>query len=80
MFAPEDAIVVAYGSFGIDSRVASVGVEAIITNDLKLATHFSMRSAEIAYRFHEMIAQLPAPYSMLMLPNVVTTVSILADA
>jgi hypothetical protein len=35
-FAPEDAIVVAYGSFGIDLRLSSIGVEAIVTNDLKL--------------------------------------------
>jgi len=60
MFAPEDAIVVAYGSFGIDERLPSIGVEAIVTNDLKLATHFHTLQAEIARRFHDMITQLPA--------------------
>src|SRR5882724_10042217 len=72
-FAPEDAIVVAYGSFGIDGRILSIEVETIVTNDLKLATHFHARYAEIVHRFHDMIAQLPAPYAALTLPAVVTT-------
>jgi hypothetical protein len=79
MFAPEDAIIVAYGSFGIDARLPSVGVEAIVTNDVRLATHFHTRQAEIARRFQDMIAQLPAPYAALTLPTVVTTASILAQ-
>jgi hypothetical protein len=78
-FAPEDAIVVSYGSFGIDLRVPSIGVEAIVTNDVKLATHFHAHTAEITYRFHAMIAQLPAPYAAVTLPAVVTTASILAQ-
>jgi len=79
-FAPEDAIVVAYGSFGIDLRFSSIGVEVIITNDLRLATHFHAHQGEIAHRFHDMIAQLPAPYAMLTLPAVMTAASILARA
>ena len=77
MFAPEDAIVLAYGSFGVDLRVLRLGVEVIVTNDLKLATHFATNEAEIARRFHEMIAQLPAPYTTLTLPEVVTTTRLL---
>jgi hypothetical protein len=72
-FAPEDAMVVAYGSFGIDGRVPSIGVEAIVTNDLKLVRHFHAHHVEIVHRFHDMIAQLPAPYTALTLPGVVTT-------
>jgi hypothetical protein len=79
-FAPEDAIVVAYGSFGIDLRGLSIGVEAIVTTDLKLATHFHAQQTEITRRFQDMIAQLPAPYAALTLPTVVTTASILAQA
>jgi hypothetical protein len=78
-FAPEDAIVAAYGSFGIDARGPSVGVEAIVTNDVRLATNFHTHQAEIACRFYDMIAQLPAPYAALTLPTVVTTSSILAQ-
>jgi hypothetical protein len=79
-FAPEDAIVVAYGSFRIDLRVPSIVVETIVTNDVKLATYFHAHLAEIAHRFREMIAQLPAPYTTVTLPAVVTTASILARA
>ncbi len=79
-FAPEDAIVVAYGSFGIDGRIPSIGVEAIVTNDLKLATHFHARYTEIVNRFRDMIAQLPEPSAALTLPAVVTTASLLAHA
>ena len=79
-FAPEDAIVVAYGSFGFDLRIPSVGVEAIVTTDQRLATHFHARHAEIAHRFRDMIVQLPAPYAALTLLAVMTTASILAPA
>ena len=77
MFSPEDAIVVAYGSFGIDVNVAQVGVQTLVTNDLRLARHFQAHQAEIARRFGEMKAQLPEPYVILTLPDVVTTTSIL---
>jgi hypothetical protein len=79
-FSPEDAIVLACGSFGIDVRRASVGVEIIVTNDLKLAAHFGARYAEIEHRFREMIVHLAGPYTRLTLPKVVTTASILADS
>ena len=79
-FTPEDAIVMAYGSFGIDGRLPSIGVEAIVTTDLKLAAHFHAHQAEIAHRFHDMIAQLPTPYTALTLPVVVTTARLLAQA
>lgn len=64
-FSPEDAIVVAYGSFGMDVSLLRLGVEVIVTNDLRLAAHFRDRYAEIAHRFSEMITQLPAPYTTL---------------
>jgi hypothetical protein len=48
-------------------------------NDVRLATHFHLHRAEIAHRFHDMIAQLPAPYAALTLPTIVTTASILAQ-
>ena len=79
-FAPEDAIVVAYGSFGLDLRIPSIGVEAIVTTNQKLATHFHARHAEIAHRFRGMIVQLPAPLAAVTLPAVITTAGILAHA
>ena len=79
-FAPEDAIVLAYGSFGIDTSIPSIGVETIVTNDLRLAAHFSARYAEIDHRFREMTSQLAGPYLTLSLPKVTTTGRILADS
>ena len=79
-FSPEDAIVLAYGSFGLDMHGPSLGVEVIVTNDLRLASHFRMRYVEIAHRFHEMIAQLSGPYTLVALPEVVTTAHILAGS
>jgi hypothetical protein len=79
-FAPEDAIVVAYDSFGLDLRIPSIGVEAIVIADQRLTTHFRARHEEIAPRFRDIIVQLPAPYAALTLPAVMTTASILAHA
>jgi hypothetical protein len=72
VFSPEDAIVLAYGSFSIDMHIQQVGVEAVITNDLKLAAHFRMRYKEINTRFAQMVLNLPEPYRTLMLPKVLT--------
>jgi hypothetical protein len=79
-FSPEDAIVVAYGSFGIDLSIPSLGVETIATNDLRLAAHFRTKYAEIEDRFSEMISQLSGPYTMVSLPKVVTTASLLTGS
>lgn len=77
-FSPEDAIVIAYGSFGIDLNRHSVGVEAIVTGDLKLAAHFNAKYAEIKERFDNMILNLSEPYRQLTLPAVITTAAVLA--
>jgi len=44
MFSPEDAMVLAYGSFGIDVSLSQVGVNTFITNDLRLARHLGAPS------------------------------------
>jgi hypothetical protein len=78
-FSPEDAIVLAYGSFGLDLQAQRVGVEAIVTNDQKLAPNFTARFAAIEEHFTNMVGQLLAPYHELSLPTVVTTAEILAE-
>jgi hypothetical protein len=78
-FSPEDAIVIAYGSFGIDMPIRQVGVEAVITNDLKLAANFGTRYEEIKARFAQMVRNLPEPYHTLMLPKVFTTIEVLTN-
>lgn len=78
-FSPEDAIVIAYGSFGVDLHAQGIGVEAVITNDLKLKTHFAARFPAIQDSFANMVTQLPEPYRELTLPRVVATAEVLAD-
>ena len=76
-FSSEDAIVLAYGSFGLDVKSKAVGVDAIITTDNRLADHYKQRHAEINNRFHDMILNLPESYRQLTLPQVVTTAKVL---
>lgn len=78
-FSPEDAIVLAYGSFGLDLQVQRVGVEAIVTNDVKLAANFTTRFNTIQEHFANMVSQLPEPYQELTLPIVVATAEVLAE-
>jgi hypothetical protein len=76
-FSPEDAIVVAYASFGVDLTRQAVGVEAIVTGDLKLVAHFNAKQEEIRERFEDMISSLSTPYQTLELPAIMTPTNIL---
>ena len=58
-------------------RIKTVGVDAIITTDNRLAEHYERRHAEIKNRFDDMIVNLPEPYARLTLPQVVTTATVL---
>lgn len=78
-FSPEDAIVLAYGSFGVDLLSQIAGAEAIVTGDLKLAAHFNAKHSEIKEKFENMISNLSEPYNKLSLPAVVTTAFVLAS-
>jgi len=69
-FSREDAIVLAYGSFGLDVESKTVGVDVIITTDIRLAEHYERRYSEIKNRFEDMIVNLPAAYAVLRLPQV----------
>jgi hypothetical protein len=76
-FSSEDAIVLAYGSFGLDVEFQTVGVDAIITTDIQLAGRFNQRNSEINNRFNDMITNLPEPYRQIRLPQVLTTATVL---
>ncbi len=78
-FSSEDAIILAYGSFGLDEESQTVGVDAIVTTDSRLAEHYERRHTEIKIknRFDDMIVNLPEPYKGLTLPQVVTTATVL---
>lgn len=75
-FSREDAMLIAHGSFGADIDFLLVGVEVIVTNDLKLVNNFKAQYANIEDRFKRMIFNLPDPYQSLKLPEVIT----MADA
>jgi hypothetical protein len=77
-FSSEDAIVFVYGSFDLDIESKIVGVDAIITTDIKLAEHYERRHAEIKTRFDDMIVNLPKAYTRLSLPQVLTTAAVLS--
>jgi hypothetical protein len=78
MFSPEDARMIAYASFGVDSNSQLAEIEVFVTNDKKLATNFRVESAKIEARFNQMIGDLTHPYSKLQLPVVKTTAEVLA--
>ena len=76
-FSSEDAIVLAYGSFGLDVESETVGVDAIITTDIRLADRYKQRNPEINNRFNDMITNLPEVYRQIKLPQVLTTATVL---
>jgi hypothetical protein len=76
-FSPEDAIVLAYASFGVSADGMQIGTEAIVTADLRLAAHYEDNSAEIEQRFNEMVTALAGVYATLTLPRVFTTADVL---
>jgi len=77
VFSPEDAVIIAYGSFGVDVSSQQIGVEVVVTNDLKLATNFQTKYGEIRDRFEKMVLNLPEPYCTLKLPHVMTATEVL---
>ena len=76
-FSSEDAIVLAYGSFGLDVESQTVGVDAIITTDIRLADRYNKRNPEINNRYNDMITNLPEAYRQLRLPQVLTAAAVL---
>lgn len=78
-FSPEDAIVLAYGSFGISTDGTQIGTDAIVTTDIKLAARFENNFTGIEQRFKEMISALSGVYNTLDLPQVLTTADVLIN-
>lgn len=76
-FSPEDAVVIAYGSFGVSSDRASVGVDMIVTTDLKMALRYNQNFNEIQSRFNDMRTNLTPAYAALRLPEILTSADVL---
>jgi hypothetical protein len=79
VFTREDAVILAYGSFGVDLATQRLGVDAILTGDLRMATNFNTRYAEIKERFDRLIKDLPEPYHSATLPEIVTPTVVLSE-
>jgi hypothetical protein len=77
-FTREDALVLAYGSFGVDLTTQLAGVEVIVTTDIGMVNNFKEQHAKIKLRFEQMIFNLPDPYPSLHLPIVLSVASALA--
>lgn len=79
VFTREDAVMVAYGSFGTARTQNLLGVDYLVTTDFGMVTNFNMRFSEIKNRFDAMVAYLPEPYRQATLPQVLTPQTILTQ-
>ena len=61
----------------VDSDSKLAAVEAVVTTDLRLASHFNDKQAVIEDRFARMASNLSDPYSTLQLPSVMTAAEVL---
>ena len=77
-FSREDAVVIAYASFGKCADRFPIGVAAVVTCDGGMATNFKLQYSNINTRFERMILNLPAPYTDLKLPLIMTAAAVLA--
>lgn len=78
-FSPEDAVVLAYGSFGVAESAGKVGVDLMVTTDISLSSRYGENLVDIGRRFRDMVADLSGRYADLTLPRVVTTSAVLRE-
>jgi len=71
-FSREDSVILAYGSFGMDTRRQTFGAEVIMTTDQPLIRRFHEQHDSIARRFQRMICQLTLPYCLAQLPTLMS--------
>jgi len=71
-FSREDSVILAYGSFGVDTRHQTFGSEVIVSTDQPLMRRFHEQHDSIARRFQRMICQLTLPYRLALLPTLMS--------
>jgi len=71
-FSREDALILSYASFGFDEIEEIVGVEMVLTNDLRMQARYERGFPRIEARFSRMARQLRMPYREATLPEVVS--------
>jgi hypothetical protein len=69
-FTHEDALILSYASFGFDEMEETFGVEAVLTNDLRMKARYDQAFPRIRDRFLRMIRALRPPYHRATLPEV----------
>ena len=71
-FSHEDALILSYASFGFDEVEATLGIEIVLTNDLRMKANYEQSFLQIEARFARMVRQLKTPYQLATLPEVVS--------
>lgn len=74
----EDAVIVAYASFGLDITARELGAEVFVTQDRGLITKYRELEEVLASRFHCMVSHLKPPYQHATLPQVLSPLETLA--
>jgi hypothetical protein len=69
-FEREDAHQLALASFGSDSPPTFLGVNVLVTFDLRLIARFRANQPDLEIRFHRLTCQLQSPYCDAFLPDV----------
>jgi len=77
-FAREDALMLSMAVFGLDPHRGTLGVDWFVTTDLALLKNAQAKFQTISARFQAMIAHLPAPYNLLVLPEFLSVDDVLA--
>ena len=68
---PEDAMVLALGTFGTDQTGAILGAHAVVTYDQSLVNGYHNRMSALRRRLGAIQAQLSSPFNRVTLPSVV---------
>lgn len=71
-FSYEDAKIMSYASFGINSITKKLGTDVIITNDQKLIQRYQLNLQDLKTRFDSMKEKLIESFQNARLPDVLT--------
>ncbi|MCS6861766.1 MAG: hypothetical protein NZT92_15790 [Abditibacteriales bacterium] len=79
----EDALVIAYASFGLNTASRTLGAAAVVTLDRGLIKQYREQEAVLSVRFHRMVSHLKPPYQQAVLPRLLSpseTLALLSEA
>jgi hypothetical protein len=77
--APEDALILALGTFGTNLSGTLLGASLIVTADQRLLNGYNRHGEKLRQRLRAMTAQLHAPFSHAALPRLVTPEHLLTE-